>query len=264
MTEENKKPILTIGIPTYNRAFYLDKCLNWLCDYVGNDNNIEILVSDNHSTDNTEEIVEKYKSKYSNLVYYKQSENVGFDKNVKTLLDLGKGEYIKLHGDDDFFNKGTIYTVINRVVENPDVSLFFVHWGLNLPVVKGTGYNTYIRSLIGSNGISFITAMIIRNTAYKEIENKNKYLDSKIYKVYIQMDILKNNPNYYLLGGPIVSKLSGAARRFGYNLGDVFIGSYFDLLQDYEKYGLDNQVIKEQKDHVFNAIILPLTIKGPF
>lgn len=210
----------------------------------------------------TEEIVKKFQLHYSNLVYYKQHRNVGFDRNLKTILDLAKGEYIKPHGDDDLFTNGSIYSIINRINENPDASLFFVHCGQSLPVIRGTGYDNYIRSLIGSNGISFLTALIVSNKSYKEISNKEKYLDSKIYQVYIQMEILKNNPNYCLLGGSIVSSLSGRAGRRDYNLGEVFIGSYFDIIQGYKQHGLSEQIIKEQKYYVLNSIIIPVAIEN--
>lgn len=161
MIEEKKNPVLTIGIPTYNRANYLDICLGWIYEEVGNDQSIEILVSDNCSTDNTEEIVKKYKDKYSNLIYHKQSKNEGFSKNLKTVLDLANGEFINPHGDDDFFNKGIIYEFIKMIKLNRDVSIMYAIWSGNpLKMISGRGVNDYLNKL---NGINFITSMLVNN-----------------------------------------------------------------------------------------------------
>ena len=62
-----KYPKLSIIVPTYNRAGYLKECLNSIiCQ---NYPNLEIIVTDDNSTDNTEEVVKEYIKKYSYIKY---------------------------------------------------------------------------------------------------------------------------------------------------------------------------------------------------
>lgn len=257
--DSNIKPILTVGIPTYNRARYLDECLGWICGEAGNNPDVEILVSDNGSTDNTEDVVNKYKASYNNVVYYKQIQNLGFDRNIKSIFDLANGEYVKPHGDDDLFTPGSINNIINIIKQNQDVSLFFVHCGEMVPATRGVGFSNFVRAVRNSNGITFLTAIIVKSETYRAIENKDRYLDSKIYHLYIEMEILRKNPNYCILGGSIVGAGSGRAGRRDYNIGEVFINSYFGIMHEYEQYGLDKDVIKEEKRYVLDWIVMPLS-----
>ena len=65
--EQNKQPLLSICIPTYNRASYLEGAIqNIITDNAFGDE-VEIIISDNASTDNTEEIAKKYTQKHYNL-----------------------------------------------------------------------------------------------------------------------------------------------------------------------------------------------------
>lgn len=255
MNKEIKKPILTIGIPTYNRAVYLDKCLDWIYEEIGNDPNIEIVVSDNCSTDNTESIVRKYKEKYSNLVYHKQAKNEGFSRNLKTVLELASGEYINPHGDDDFFDRGIIHELIKVINLNRDVSVFYAAWtGGNLTMNRGVGIDNYVKHV---NGITFITSLIINNKDYMELKDTDKYIYTEINQVYIQLELLKNNPNFCILTGNILKIGSGYAPRGGYNLAKEGITNYFDILEGYEKYGLEKQTIKNEKSKFFNSVLIP-------
>ena len=96
------KPILSICIPTKNRANYLDITLFKLTQesIFQNTNDIEIIISDNASIDNTAFICKKYKNKYPDKIkYYKQNKDIG-DKNFIEVLKLATGSYAKLNNDN--------------------------------------------------------------------------------------------------------------------------------------------------------------------
>ena len=62
--------LLTIAIPTFNRAQLLDKHLTWLAQAIkGFEDDCEILVSDNCSTDNTQEVIQKWQTTLSNMTF---------------------------------------------------------------------------------------------------------------------------------------------------------------------------------------------------
>lgn len=259
MSNNESKPLLTIGIPTYNRAGFLDKCLDSIYSEVKYDPNFEIVISDNASTDNTYEIVQKYKESYNNIVYYKQPQNVGFSKNLKAVLDLATGQYINPHGDDDFFNPGMIYEIINMINKNKDCSVMYTCWkNVPLNITHGVDMNNYLNEL---NGINFITSMILKNIDYRKIEDKEKFLDTEINQVYIQLELLNKNPKYCILHGNIFRLDSGGAPYGGYNLSDAAVTNYFDILQSYSKDDLSIETIKDEKIKVLNSIIFPSIYK---
>jgi glycosyltransferase involved in cell wall biosynthesis len=73
---EKTKPLLSICIPTYNRAEYLDKSIaSIIRQKEFHRGDVELVIADNASDDNTEEVVKKYQEKYENIVYFKNNEN---------------------------------------------------------------------------------------------------------------------------------------------------------------------------------------------
>ncbi len=80
--------MLTIAIPTYNRAAYLSECLESVLPQIQEE--MEVIISNNASTDNTEEVVKKY-LQYPFVRYYKDKKNLGVDRNVLKCLYKARG-----------------------------------------------------------------------------------------------------------------------------------------------------------------------------
>jgi len=89
-------PKFTIGIPTYNRAHMLPTSLGAALNQTHAD--VEVIVSDNASTDNTEEVVRKFGPR---VRYHRNSTNLGPSENFCRLVDLASGEYFSWLQDDD-------------------------------------------------------------------------------------------------------------------------------------------------------------------
>lgn len=98
--ELNKQPLLSICIPTYNRAEILQKNLILLLQHKNFDENVEIIISDNASTDNTPTIVNNIIKSHpkANIRYSRNKENIKDDNFIKVLA-LGSGTYLKLLND---------------------------------------------------------------------------------------------------------------------------------------------------------------------
>lgn len=94
----NKDALLSICIPTYNRADWLDQILaNMLPVCV--ENAIQVFISDNASPDNTEEVGKKYASQYELVHYYRHPENIGPDDNFEYVLKMADTQYRWLMSD---------------------------------------------------------------------------------------------------------------------------------------------------------------------
>ena len=99
-TLESHGPLVTVGIPTYNRPAGLDRTL--ACITGQTYRNLEILISDNCSTTpETAEIAGAWQRRDRRIVYHRQHENVGLEANFKYLLERARGEYFFWAADDD-------------------------------------------------------------------------------------------------------------------------------------------------------------------
>ena len=79
--------------------------------------NLEILVSDDCSTDNTYEMLMKMNSKDERIVVIKNQKNLGLTKSLNNLLNLARGEYIARHDADDISKKIRIERQLNYLLE---------------------------------------------------------------------------------------------------------------------------------------------------
>ncbi len=122
-----KKPLLSICIPTYNRSFYLDLALKNLVPQVEKYSDIcEIIISDNCSIDNTEEIAKSYlQNSNVNLVFNRNKENLGADKNFLQCFNLASGKYVQIMGDDDIWLSNKLEKIIN-ILNKHEISLLYL------------------------------------------------------------------------------------------------------------------------------------------
>lgn len=115
--------LLSILIPTYNRSAYLKKNLDLLDEIISKSNyfkDIEVLVSNNNSTDNTEEVIKSNNKIY--IKYFNQNINIGPLANCLFLLEKATAKYIMYLGDDDYLDMNYIDIVLDKLIRNLDIS----------------------------------------------------------------------------------------------------------------------------------------------
>lgn len=96
-----RRPMYSILIVTYYHEHYIKKALDSVISQQVDDE-IEILVGDDGSKDNTIQILEEYSKKYPFIIVYAH-ENVGLSKNIYELLKKAQGEYIAILEGDDYW-----------------------------------------------------------------------------------------------------------------------------------------------------------------
>jgi glycosyltransferase involved in cell wall biosynthesis len=103
------KPLVTIAIPTYNRADkYLKDALTSALNQTYE--HIEILVSDNCSNDHTPDLVQSFKD--SRIKYFRQTKNLGMLGNMNFLVEQANGDYMLMLHDDDVIDNDMIEACI--------------------------------------------------------------------------------------------------------------------------------------------------------
>lgn len=115
-----KKPLISICIPTFNRANILNKTLYDLIKIKSN--KIEFVINDNGSTDDTKEIVEDFKD--NRIKYFKNKSNLGFDANILNVIQKSRGKYIFLLSDEDKIETRTFHWLL-KTLESSDISLLY-------------------------------------------------------------------------------------------------------------------------------------------
>ena len=116
------EPLVTIGIPTYNHAnFFLQNALN--CALNQTYKNIEIIVSDNCSTDHTETLVKGFSD--PRIRYVKHQENIGANNNFNYCVNQANGHYFVLLHDDDCIDKDMVASCVRALPVGKDVGVIF-------------------------------------------------------------------------------------------------------------------------------------------
>jgi glycosyltransferase involved in cell wall biosynthesis len=147
MTDPEARPFVTIAIPTYNRAGrFLPEALAAATSQTYSA--LEILVSDNASSDGTEQLVRS--SSDPRIRYHRQAENIGPVANVDFCIAAARGDYFLLLMDDDLIDPDFVARCMEAVKAHPDAAL--VRTGTR--VINGKGVVIYeSHNLVG--GLSF-------------------------------------------------------------------------------------------------------------
>ena len=122
------KPLLSIAIPTYNRADKLKRLLKILDDQIVSANlieQVEVLVSDNASIDDTYNLMMSVTSIDTKIKYFRQLKNLGFDGNCRFLYNKAQSEYVWFFSDDDIPLPSALSMILQGLRENnPDALIF--------------------------------------------------------------------------------------------------------------------------------------------
>ena len=121
-------PLISICVPTYNRAEILDYCLSNLAPLRDCGRPVEIVVSDNGSTDRTPDIIEAHRSRNPSVRAYRFPDNRGAASNWLNALRQADGEYIVYLADDDSLMLDNLYRHVDTMQQQPDLVAIYADW----------------------------------------------------------------------------------------------------------------------------------------
>lgn len=125
------RPLLTIALPTYNRARYLDRFFkHHLEEFAAHGIDFEILVSDNCSTDETPEIVNRWAAGDTRIRSVRQSENIGAYGNFLYTYRQARGAFAIWVGDDDLLIPDMVVAYLKRLAASPGIVMLQSPWVL--------------------------------------------------------------------------------------------------------------------------------------
>jgi glycosyl transferase family 2 len=117
-------PLVTIGIPTYNRSRQLERAVR--SALAQNHPSIEVVVSDNASPDDSEDTLRRLADGDDRLRWERQARNLGHAKNFARVFEMARGELFMWLSDDDWLDPGYVCACARRLAADPSLSLA---WG---------------------------------------------------------------------------------------------------------------------------------------
>lgn len=195
--------ILSIGIPTFNGEKYLRETINTALIQVLNLNLdcVEIVISDNGSTDNTQKICEEFSENYPSIVkYFRNDINLGFDKNVELLFCHASGKYVEILGDDDYHAEDSIENILNIIKSRRELSVVLLNiCYLSIESGRQFGGSEIPSDIFFEDGDAFfqyskwmtapVSSIIIRRESFKAI-CLDKYIGDQWIHIGAILEIL--------------------------------------------------------------------------
>jgi abequosyltransferase len=223
------KITLSICIATRNRGAFIGATLESIVCQATDE--VEIVVLDGASTDNTGEVVGFYRGQFPRLRYFRQETNMGIDRDFANAVDLAHGEYCWLFCDDDLIKPGAVQIVLDAIKD--DYALIIANseiWNADLsrpleprkvPLEGNKLYkpsqNHLLLADIGAY-LSFIGGVIIKRQLWLSRE-KEKYFGS----YFIHVGVIFQEPlpgDALVIAEPLISLRYGNAS---------WLGKYFQI-----------------------------------
>jgi glycosyltransferase involved in cell wall biosynthesis len=120
---DNNHPRVSIGLAVYNGEKYLEEAIDSILGQTYQD--FELIISDNASTDRTEEICRKYAAQDNRIRYYRNATNIGGANNENSTVGLARGGYFRWAAHDDVCAPDLLEKYVGVLDREPSVVLCF-------------------------------------------------------------------------------------------------------------------------------------------
>ena len=200
--------LLSICIPTYNRAKYLRRAIA-SCIYECKKYGVRIYIQNNASTDCTEDVVREFDEDI--IEYECNDHNVGAVKNVNKLIDKANSKYVFMLTDDDYLLPGAIKLILDFIQSN-EIDFFSSDMGVYLEKSK----KMYISSSCNKTGILtneesvdvYISSFVLTRCCFKKKSLTNWRMDLRNSNVYPHkvaiMDMIIHGKKIGYIAEPLV------------------------------------------------------------
>jgi abequosyltransferase len=221
---------LSICIATLNRGAFIGATLQSIvCQAT---EQVEIVVLDGASTDNTEEVVRGFHASFPRLRYVRQGANMGVDHDFAEAVDLARGEYCWLFSDDDLLKPGAIQTVLDAIernygliianaeLRNADLSKLLISQKLAMTAdrIYRSNEGQYLLADLGGY-LTFIGCVIIKRQLWSARE-KRKYFGT----YFVHLGVIFQSPlpdDTLVIAKPLISL------RYGNHA--TWLGKFFEV-----------------------------------
>jgi glycosyltransferase involved in cell wall biosynthesis len=192
---------------------------------------IEILVVDNASTDETSEVVKTGYSLFANFRYERNDSNLGIDGNIHRCSQLAAGQWVQFLSDDDILLPGALLSVLETIKSRTTADFIFLNvvsfvdtlpppqeWRARIPLSADlvcTDQNRIVETC--HIWLTFLTSFVFRREAWNRSRGLESYIGTDIYLSYALLDLLSGAAESIVLAKPLVAArahFSGSYRIF--------------------------------------------------
>jgi glycosyltransferase involved in cell wall biosynthesis len=243
----NKYPLVSILCPTYNSENFIEKTLESILsqDY----RNLEIIISDDASTDKTVEIIQRISKNYPRKIKLNINQvNLGITKNCNVILNMCNGKYIALFAGDDLMYPGKISEQVNVMEYDSDCSLSY-H---SVNVLDGDNNNKIIFTtevgkqkyhsfldIINCGGMIGVCSVMVRRDSVPPGGFSNRFPSVSDWLMLIEVALRGKIVKVKGVYGGYLRHSNGASRKTFETLGEI-VGT-LDYLKD--RYGQSKEII---------------------
>lgn len=212
---------LSIVIATYNRGSVIGKTVENIAEQLSDE--VELLVVDGASTDNTGDVVQALAAADQRIRYFRLEQKGGVDKDYCRAVELARGEFCWLFTDDDFFRDGAVSEVLKAIGEGHDLIIVnldvfdkTMQKQIDSSFIKLAEDKCYDRNTLDDlvvetmHCLTFIGSVIIRRSLWLERE-KEKYFGTE----FIHVGVIFQKPvpgTVKVIARPLVNYRYGMAQ----------------------------------------------------
>lgn len=240
------KPLLSIAIPTHNRAPYLSLTLKELRAAwpTLEEGSLEIVVSDNCSEDDTPIIVRAAIAAGLPLRSVRNDRNIGSDANIAQAFNLANGHYVLILGDDDLLVPGVLQSLMRKLQKDEYGVVCLRPYGYSRDFMAehpgGVGMDRIyddagdFLAAIGPY-LTLISACVINKSLLSGFD-AHDFCGGHLVQVHLIMNaVLRANTFLYCTGYSVACKRNNSG---GYDFAKVFVEELGDIFDKYSTKGL--------------------------
>lgn len=250
--------ILSLCYPTYNRGWCmkqqierLQTCPQELLDKV------EILISDNCSTDDTQAIVEDAVSQGFRCRYIRNETNLGMDGNFVSCFRKATGKYVWLLGDDDVIIPDSLSKIVAKLEGDEDYGLLHIEMSLDKnkkPFVEYIDDDQFCKDI--SFWFTFISGNIPQTKYVKDIPFE-KYMGTWFTLIPLYFKSLHSESKNLMANFKVFDDSMDSKRNGGYNFFQVFVANYLNLLNEFKDSGyITETTVEYMKKNIFSKFTI--------
>ena len=268
----SEQPLLSVCIPTYNRCTILMENLDRLSRNIIDKKNIQIVIGDNASSDETEQRVKSFieEKQDLNIKYIRNNTNIA-DENFFYVLTHGDGVYLKLINDYTVLTEDNLKVLLNKINKYRSSKELYLNFCFNVrdvPVntdeIRISNINEFILTL--NNKLTWISNFGCFNYQLNGLENFLQYKDMMLLQMYWSLYLSEVNSKIIVcpLNSPETIPLSPSKRFTPYNFFTPHVKNYYSIIKSFTN--LSSTELRKDKtrllsDFVGNSIINFLILK---
>lgn len=245
------QPLLTIAIPTYNRAEQLGILLERLTtDQAYDPTRVEIVVSDNASTDRTDQVV----AQYPTVRYHRNPNNIGFG-NFTVVMELATGRYARLMNDTARFNPAMLGMMLEQIAraDSGVENLLFANelTASKRGVFEVEGKEEFLDKM--SYLVTWIVNFGMWTDDFRALKNKDRFVSTLMQHVDWALCMAGNGKRTKIVIDRFV-EIEEMKKKGSYDIFDTFITKYLSILNFHR---ISHRAFVKEKYRLLRYFVLP-------